>query len=88
MRIARAGSCCGRGDTQDRDAQCVKRWHLPTGVVTTVAGSMSGLGQNDAAAPVYTRGVAGAIEIMEASAHPVSTSTFDAEVPSPNPTLP
>jgi hypothetical protein len=49
-------------------------------VVTTVAGSMSGQRPNDAAEPVYTRGVAGAIEIMQASAHPLATSTFDAEV--------
>jgi hypothetical protein len=74
-----------RRATQDREAQCVKRWHLPSGVVTTVAGSMSGFHQSELLEPVYTRGLAGAIEVMQVTAHPLPAATFQQEVGFPEP---
>lgn len=52
---------------QDRDAQCVRRWFLPTGIVSTLVGSLSSEEKYHLSEPVYTRGTEGRVEVMSST---------------------
>eukprot|EP00241_Pyramimonas_parkeae_P004488 CAMPEP_0114233506 /NCGR_PEP_ID=MMETSP0058-20121206/5202_1 /TAXON_ID=36894 /ORGANISM="Pyramimonas parkeae, CCMP726" /LENGTH=839 /DNA_ID=CAMNT_0001345103 /DNA_START=432 /DNA_END=2951 /DNA_ORIENTATION=- len=51
----------------DRDAQCVRRWFLPTGIVSTLVGSLSSEEKYHLSEPVYTRGTEGRVEVMSST---------------------